>query len=74
MRDAADRGVGVLLVEQHAAQALAIADRGYVLRRGRVVLQGTAAELSCDFDAVRNSYLTGAPSPLPEEAPPSNDS
>ncbi len=74
VRDAADRGVGVLLVEQHAAQALAIADRGYVLRRGRVVLQGTAAELSRDFDEVRNSYLTGAPSPLPEEAEPSNDS
>jgi hypothetical protein len=45
-----------------------------VLRRGRVVLQGTAAELSRDFDEVRNSYLTGAPSPLPEEAEPSNDS
>jgi ABC-type branched-subunit amino acid transport system ATPase component len=61
VREAADRGVGVLLVEQHAAQALAIADRGYVVRRGRVVMSGTASELRRDFDEIRSSYLTGAP-------------
>ena len=61
VREAADRGVGVLLVEQHAAQALAIADRGYVFRRGRVVMSGTAAELKHNFDDIRNSYLTGSP-------------
>lgn len=61
VRAAADRGVGVLLVEQHAAQALAIADRGYVFRRGRVVMSGTAAELTQSFDEIRNSYLAGAP-------------
>ena len=61
VREAADRGVGVLLVEQHAAQALAIADRGYVFRRGRVVMSGTAAELRQNFDEIRNSYLTGTP-------------
>jgi branched-chain amino acid transport system ATP-binding protein len=61
VRAAADRGVGVLLVEQHAAQALAIADRGYVFRRGRVVMSGSAAELTRNFDEIRNSYLTGVP-------------
>jgi branched-chain amino acid transport system ATP-binding protein len=61
VREAADRGVGVLLVEQHAAQALAIADRGYVFRRGRVVMSGTAAELKHNFDDIRDSYLTGSP-------------
>jgi len=37
-------GLTILLVEQMAAQALALADRAYVLERGRIVLEGTAAE------------------------------
>ena len=40
VREAAERGVGVLLVEQHARQALAVADRVYVLQRGRIALDG----------------------------------
>ncbi len=40
VREAADRNVGVLLVEQHAVQALRLADRAYVLRRGRIELEG----------------------------------
>jgi branched-chain amino acid transport system ATP-binding protein len=59
VRSAADRGAGVLLVEQHAHQALTVADRGYVLRRGRVVLSGSAAELSANIDELHASYLTG---------------
>lgn len=43
-----DQGLAVLLIEQNAAAALAIADRGYVLEVGRVVLLGTGAELACD--------------------------
>src|SRR6476646_5180583 len=44
VRDAAtERGVGVLLVEQHVRQALQIADRVYVMERGRVVLSGASS-------------------------------
>jgi branched-chain amino acid transport system ATP-binding protein len=50
------QGVTVLLVEQNAAQALAIADRGYVLETGEIVLDGTGQELLAD-DRVRAAYL-----------------
>ena len=46
----------LLLVEQNAAAALAIADRGYVLETGRVVLAGTGRELLADA-GVRSAYL-----------------
>ncbi len=46
----------LLLVEQNARAALAIADRAYVLEAGRVVLSGTGAELLADA-AVRTAYL-----------------
>ena len=49
-------GVTVLLVEQNAAQALALADRGYVLQTGEIVLEGTGAELLAD-DRIRAAYL-----------------
>ena len=51
-----DEGVTVLLVEQNAAQALALADRGYVLETGETVLSGTGRELLAD-DRVRAAYL-----------------
>jgi branched-chain amino acid transport system ATP-binding protein len=51
-----DRGVSVLLVEQNAAQALAMADRAYVLESGSAVLTGSGAELA-DDDRVRAAYL-----------------
>jgi branched-chain amino acid transport system ATP-binding protein len=49
-------GVTVLLVEQNAAQALGLADRGYVLETGELVLHGTGSELLAD-DRVRAAYL-----------------
>jgi branched-chain amino acid transport system ATP-binding protein len=51
-----DEGVTVFLVEQNVHQTLAIAHRGYVLSKGRVVAQGTAAELS-KSDEVREAYF-----------------
>jgi sulfate-transporting ATPase len=57
LRDAADKGVGVLLVEQHARRALEVADRVYVLNRGRVVLEGAASELRERESEVQASYL-----------------
>jgi len=52
-------GVGVLLVEQNARAALAIADRGYLLENGRIVGEGAAARLR-DDPAVRRAYLGGS--------------
>ena len=49
-------GLTILVVEQNARAALKIADRGYVLETGRVILQGSAAELLEDHD-VKRAYL-----------------
>jgi branched-chain amino acid transport system ATP-binding protein len=51
-----DSGVAVLLVEQNASQALAMADRAYVLESGSVALEGPGPELARD-DRVRTAYL-----------------
>ena len=48
--------VSILLVEQNAAMALALANRAYLIETGRVVLSGAADEIRRD-DAVRRSYL-----------------
>ncbi len=52
----AESGTTMLIVEQNANLALAIADRAYVLEAGTIALNGTAAELQQD-DAVRRAYL-----------------
>ena len=54
-------GATVLLVEQNARGALRIADRGYVLETGRIVLEGSAAALLQNRD-VQRAYLGGEPS------------
>jgi branched-chain amino acid transport system ATP-binding protein len=56
IRRLAAEGLTVLLAEQNAAMALAVADRGYVLETGRVSLQGTGADLAGN-EAVRRNYL-----------------
>ena len=49
-------GVGMLVVEQNANVSLSIADRGYVLSTGRLVLEGRAADLLQD-EGLRKAYL-----------------
>ena len=50
------RGMAILLIEQNAAESLRIADRGYVLESGRVVVTGTRESLMHD-EKVKQSYL-----------------
>jgi branched-chain amino acid transport system ATP-binding protein len=51
-----ESGVAVLMVEQNASMALSIADRGYVLSTGEIVLEGSAAELLRSED-LKRAYL-----------------
>jgi len=53
------QGVAILLVEQNAHQALALARRGYVLETGRIAAQGTSHELQSDR-RIQEAYLGGA--------------
>ncbi len=53
-----DEGVTVFLVEQNANKALHLADRGYVLENGRIVLADTGANLLAN-DAIKAAYLGG---------------
>ena len=54
-----DLGVTILLVEQNARAALQVASYGYIMEQGKVVLDGTAAELQANED-VKEFYLGGA--------------
>src|SRR6266699_3780299 len=54
-----NEGVTVFLVEQNASMALSLADRGYVLQTGQIVLSDTAPNLLTN-DLVRQAYLGGA--------------
>jgi high-affinity branched-chain amino acid ABC transporter, ATP-binding protein LivF len=58
IEDIKAQGTTVLLIEQNANKALSIADRGYVLETGKVVLSGTGEELLAS-DEVRKAYLGG---------------
>jgi branched-chain amino acid transport system ATP-binding protein len=49
-------GLTIVLVEQNVAQSLSLADRGYVLENGRIVMTGSGAELLAD-DGVRRAYV-----------------
>ena len=52
------QGTTVLLIEQNANMALSIADRGYVLETGKIVLEGTGQELLTS-ESVKKAYLGG---------------
>jgi len=58
VRELNQQGVTILLVEQNARAALGIADRGYVLETGRVVMAADAETLLND-EAVSRAYLGG---------------
>lgn len=58
IRELRDVGMTIFLVEQNANQALKLADRGYVLENGRVVLEDTGQALLVN-EAVRSAYLGG---------------
>jgi len=62
VRSSADAGLGVLLVEQHVRQAMRIADWVYVLRRGRIVIEGPVAQMRERMSEIEDSYLTGTSS------------
>jgi branched-chain amino acid transport system ATP-binding protein len=53
-----DKGTTILLVEQNAKRALAIADRAYVLETGKITLEGTGEELAND-ERVQKAYIGG---------------
>jgi len=56
IRTLRDGGLTILLVEQNVRQALSVADRGYVMESGRVILTGKAQELLAD-NRVAHTYL-----------------
>ena len=68
LRDAADEtGCGVLLVEQHVALALSVADRGCLLQRGRIAVEGSATQLADRRIDIEASYFASAPEPRPSD-------
>ncbi len=67
-RAADERGIGVLLVEQHVRQALTYADRVYVMERGRVSLAGPVAEVRAQVEQIEAAYLSAAAGPVPAGA------
>jgi branched-chain amino acid transport system ATP-binding protein len=59
IRAAADeRGVAILLVEQHVRQALAVADRVYVIERGSITMSGPVSEMAGRIDEIEAAYLS----------------
>jgi branched-chain amino acid transport system ATP-binding protein len=54
---ATEQGTAVLLVEQTVDVALAVSDRAYVMRQGRIVMSGPANEIADDRTALESQYL-----------------
>jgi branched-chain amino acid transport system ATP-binding protein len=57
LQEAASQGVGVLLIEQFVHVALGLAQNAYVLEGGRIVYEGTAADLKANPDKLHSAYL-----------------
>jgi branched-chain amino acid transport system ATP-binding protein len=57
VRQAADAGAGVLLVEQQPTTALTVADRGYVLTGGEIRLSGSGPDMLKRLDEIEAMYL-----------------
>jgi branched-chain amino acid transport system ATP-binding protein len=57
IRAAADTGTAVILVEQQLHRALEVADRAYVMARGRIALSGTVAEVRSRLSEVEDLYV-----------------
>jgi branched-chain amino acid transport system ATP-binding protein len=57
LEEAASKGVGVLLIEQFVHVALGLAQSAYVLEGGRIVYEGTAADLKANPDKLHSAYL-----------------
>jgi len=68
VRRIADSGTTVLMVEQNVRKALAVADRGHVLERGRLVASGPASLLARS-SVIRQAYLGAAPAPSSTTSP-----
>ena len=76
VRQFADSGGAVLLVEQHISKALSVADRAYVMAGGQLRLTGTADEVRSKVGDIEASYLAQAAQARPgqEEDPPASRS
>lgn len=63
-----ERGIAILLVEQHVTMALAVTERAYFLERGRVRYDGPSQELADRDDLLRSVFLESAPADRRERA------
>ena len=59
LKRVAAEGIGVLLIEQFTHVALELADRAYVINRGKIRFEGTAAELKANPGVLQEAYLAG---------------
>jgi branched-chain amino acid transport system ATP-binding protein len=60
LRSAADRGAGVLLVEQRVRDALEVADRVYVISNGQIAISGSASEIAGRIEEIESTYLASS--------------
>lgn len=63
VRQAAHEGAAVILVEQHARRALAVAERGYLMNQGRITTEGPVAELIASLGSGQKAYFRTTATP-----------